>query len=403
MTRWFVLLAGLALAGCATISTPPTTTQAEVGVAFDRNRDFASFADGIADPLTKRRVTIDDPVRVASVSKMVTAIGVMKLVDEGRLDLYRDVSAYLGWPLRNPNFLQRPITLSMLLAHTSSIREHDDDYVIPLGETLRQAMADPRNWDAKHGPGDGYFAYVNFNYPVIGSIIERVTGERFDHWMRREVLEPMKLDACFNWPTCSDAAVARAVELESPEGKPLKDDLHGVRPACPVFVKDGAPCDLRLWRPGENGALFAPQGGLRISARGLARIGRMLLNDGTLDGVRILSPQAVDTLVAQTWRFDGGNGVTEGGFYCSAGNGTHQIPNRQRGCADDMGTNGAVLIGHAGDAYGMKSGLWVDQARGRGVAYFVTGVADPAPKAPDSAYSAAEQHAFRRTYALLPK
>jgi hypothetical protein len=51
----------------------------------------------------------------------------------------------------------------------------------------------------------------------------------------------------------------------------------------------------------------------------------------------------------------------------------------------------------------MKSGLWIDRSRGRGIAYFVTGVTDPAPKANDSAYSAAEEHAFRRTYALLPR
>jgi CubicO group peptidase (beta-lactamase class C family) len=56
--------------------------------------------------------------------------------------------------------------------------------------------------------------------------------------------------------------------------------------------------------------LFAPQGGLRISARGLARIGRMLLNGGTIDEVRILSSQAVDTLLAQTWHFNGSNGKT---------------------------------------------------------------------------------------------
>jgi CubicO group peptidase (beta-lactamase class C family) len=334
---------------------------------------------------------------------MVTAIGVMKLVDDGKLDLSSDVSRWLGWSLRNPNFPGRPITLSMLLAHTSSVREHDDDYVIPLGDTLRQALSDPRNWDTQHGPGDNVFAYVNLNYPIIGSIIEKVTGERFDIWMRRAILEPMKLDACFNWPTCSDVAVARAVELDEPSGKPVKDDLHGARPACPVFVREGASCDLKLWRLGENGALFAPQGGLRISARGLARIGRMLLNDGALDGVRILSPRAVELLLAQTWRFDGANGATEGGFYCTAGNGTHQIPNKVPGCGDDMGTRGAILVGHAGDAYGMKSGLWLDRLRGRGVAYFVTGVADPAPKAADSAYSAAEEQAFRRTYALLPR
>jgi CubicO group peptidase (beta-lactamase class C family) len=291
----------------------------------------------------------------------------------------------------------------MLLAHTSSIREHDDDYVIPLGGSLQEVMKDPRNWDPEHGPGDNYFAYVNLNYPIIGSIIEKVTGERFDIWMRREVLEPMKLDACFNWPTCSDSAVARAVELDTPEGKPVKDDLHGTRPACPVFVKDGEACDLNRWKLGDNGSLFSPQGGLRISARGLARIGRMLLNHGTLEGVRILSPQAVETLLTQAWHFDGSNGATEGGFYCSAGNGTHQIPNDVPGCGDDIGTKGAILTGHAGDAYNMKSGLWIDRVRGRGIAYFVTGVPDPAPKAPGSAYTAAEVHAFQRTYALLPR
>jgi CubicO group peptidase (beta-lactamase class C family) len=393
----------LALAACATVPPPAPPVHAEVGIAFDRNGDLASFADGVADPQSGRRVTVDDPVRVASVSKMVTAIGVMQLVDAGKLDLDSDVSRWLGWPLRNPNFPDRPITLAMLLAHTGSVREHDDDYVIPLGGSLEQVMADPRNWDARHGAGDNYFAYVNLNYPIIGSIIEMATGERFDLWMHAHVLAPMKLDACFNWPTCSDAAVARAVELDTPTGKPLKDDLHGSRPACPVFVKDGEACNLSRWQLGRNGSLFAPQGGLRISARGLARVGRMLLNGGTLDGVRILSPQAVQTLLTQTWRFDGSNGQTDGGFYCSAGNGTHRIPNWRAGCADDMGTRGAVLIGHAGDAYGMKSGLWIDPARGRGTAYFVTGVADPAPKAPASAYTAAEVHAFRRTNALLPR
>jgi CubicO group peptidase (beta-lactamase class C family) len=231
--------------------------------------------------------------------------------------------------------------------------------------------------------------------------MEKVTGERFDLWMRANVLAPMKLDACFNWPTCSDEAVAHAVELDTPGGKPVKDDLHGRRPDCPLFVREGAPCDLSRWRPGENGALFAPQGGLRISARGLARVGRMLIDRGTLDGVAVLSPSAVDTLLAQVWRFDGKNGQTDGGFYCSSGNGTHQIPNNGPGCADDMGSRGALLVGHAGDAYNMKSGIWIDRRRRRGIAYFVTGVPDRAPKAPGSAYTSAEVHAFRRTYALL--
>ena len=401
--RGLTLALSLVLAGCTTMPPREAPVHAEVGVAFDRKGEMASFADGIADPATGRRVTADDPVRVASISKLVVAVGVMKLVEQGRLDLDSDVSRRLGWSLRNPAFPDRPISLRMLLSHTSSVRDHDDQYAIPLGDTVQATMADPRSWDLQHGPGTNYFTYGNMNFPIIGSIIEKVTGERFDFWMRREVLEPMQLDACYNWPTCSDAAVARAVELDSPDGKPLKDDLHGQRPACPVLAKEGEQCDLARWKLGENGALFAPQGGLRISARGLARVGRMFLNGGTLDGVRILSPVSVDTLLAQVWRFDGANGATDKGFYCSFGLATQQIPTRAPGCADDLGTRGAILVGHAGDAYGLKAGLWIDRARGRGIAYFVTGVADPAPRDSRSAFSAAEARAFRKTYALLPQ
>src|SRR5439155_26729727 len=110
-----------------------------------------------------------------------------------------------------------------------------------------------------------------------------------------------------------------------------------------------------------------------------------------------------DTLLTQVWAFNGSNGQTDGGFYCSAGNGSHRLPNHQPGCADSIVPDRATLVGHAGDAYNMKSGLWIDLKRRRGIAYFVTGVPDPAPKAPGTAYTAAEVLALRRTYALLPR
>ena len=228
----------------------------------------------------------------------------MRLVEQGKLDLDRDVSAYLGWNLRNPAFPDRPITLRQLLSHTSSLRDGDDAYVVPLGGSLERALADASVWDAAHGPGDGYFAYANFNFPVVASVMEKATGERFDLLMKRLVMGPMNLDACFNWPTCSDAAIGRAVVLTQ-DDKPVRDDLGGKRPACPVFAKDGEACDLNRWRLGDNGALFSPQGGLRISARDLARIGRMLLGGGTINGVQILSPQSVEAMLAPAWRFDG--------------------------------------------------------------------------------------------------
>lgn len=400
--KWAVsLLAGLALAGCTSIRFPPAPL-AQVGVAFDRSRELGAFAEGTADPLSGRLVTPDDPVRVASVSKVGVAIGVMKLVEAGRLDLDSDVSHWLGWSLRNPAFPDRPITLRQLLSHTASVRDHDDQYAIALGGSVQAEMANPKSWDLSHGPGDSYFTYSNMNFPIVASIIERVTGERFDIWMRRNLLDPMKIDACYNWPTCSDSAVARAVELDTPDRKPVKDDLHGKRPDCPVLTREGEPCDLSLWRLGDNGALFAPQGGLRISARGLARIGRMLLGGGILDGVRILSPQSIETLLTPVWRFDGSNGSTEEGFYCTYGLATQTIPTPVSGCKDDPVGDGIVRVGHAGDAYGLRSGLWLDRGHGTGVAFFVTGLGDDPPRG-RSAFRAAEELAFSRSLASSPR
>src|SRR5256885_10965614 len=151
MMRGLTLALCLVVACCATMPPAEPPVHAQVGVAFDADGELASFAEGVADPQSGRRVTPDNPVRVASVSKMVTTIGVMKLVEQGKLDLTSDVSRWLGWRLRNPAFPDRPITLGMLLSHTSSVREHDDDYVIPLGSTLQARMADPKNWDPQHG------------------------------------------------------------------------------------------------------------------------------------------------------------------------------------------------------------------------------------------------------------
>ena len=268
MIRLVASFVAAALAGCTSIHVPPAP-EAQAGVAFDRTGEAGAFAQGTADPQSGRAVTPDDPVRIASVSKTVVAIGVMKLVEAGKLDLDSDVSPWLGWRIRNPAFPDRSITLRQLLSHMSSIRDHDDQYAIPLGGTVRAAMADATSWDLEHGPGENYFTYSNMNFPIVESIVERVTGERFDIWMRTNVLDPMKIDACFNWPTCSDSAVARAVQLNAPDGTPVRDDLHGRRPDCPVYVEPPTACDLSLWRLGENGALFAPQGGLRISVRGL--------------------------------------------------------------------------------------------------------------------------------------
>jgi CubicO group peptidase (beta-lactamase class C family) len=395
-------LAALALAGCATVPPPsapaPAPRIAQAGVAFTDKAELGAFAEGLADPATGRLLTPDDPARVASVSKLVVAIKVLQLVEAGTLDLDRDVSAYLGWSLRNPAFPDRPINLRQLLTHTSSIRDHDDQYAIPLGETVAAAMAQPTSWDAARGPGDDFFTYANIHFPIIASIIEAVMQERFDRVMRRDIFGPLGIDACFNWPTCSDAAIARAVVLTR-GGEVIRDNLKGRRPDCPVFVREGVACDLSRWQPGVNGALFSPQGGLRISVRGLARIGQMLLNQGEIGGKRLLSRRWVDALLAQRWLFEANNGATEN-FYCSYGFATQALIADYPGCAPLPDLRGWSLKGHAGEAYGLRSGLWIDPVLRIGIAYFVTGQPDSTPG--NATMTEAEAAAFSRALALHP-
>src|SRR5687768_7594604 len=105
----------VALAFFLLVAAPAQAEEVMVGVAFDRSGEIGSFASGLSDAKTGRAATADDPARIASISKLVVAIGVMKLVEQNALDLDADVSRYLDWPLRNPAFLDRPISLRMLL------------------------------------------------------------------------------------------------------------------------------------------------------------------------------------------------------------------------------------------------------------------------------------------------
>ena len=388
----FVLL--LFLASSLAQAAQPVAT---VRVSFDRDGVTSTRVDGFADKAAGRRVNAGDPVRIASISKLVTAIGVMRLVEAGKLDLDADAGELLGFALRNPAFPDTPITLRMLMSHRSSLTDAAGYWQVPLGGQLRDLLDDPRAWDSGHAPGT-YFRYTNLNFPLVAQAMERATGERFDRLMDRLVLRPLGIQGCFNWASCSDATVARAVVLYRDTGEPASDDLHGARPECPVITSEGSGCDLAQWRAGENGALFSPQGGLRISANGLARIGRMLLNHGELEGVRVLSPGSVRALATPLWQYAPGEGLTYeedtgdlgNGFFCRYGMAMQTLATPVEGCRDDPFGDGIARVGHSGSAYGLQSGLWLDLEGGAGVVWFLTGM--PGERLGGrSAFSAAEE------------
>lgn len=378
------------VAACATPgrqAPPPAPASASHAWAtFDARGISASGAEGLADRAAGRALTIDDPVRIASITKLHVALGVMRLVEQGELHLDRDVSDWLGWTLRNPAFPDVPITLRLLLSHRSGLTD-DVDYVVPLGKTVQEVVAKSEAWDPENRPGT-FFRYANLGFPVIGTIVEKASGERFDRVMERVLVKPLGLEACFNWTLCPEAAIDRAVVLYAP-GSVVRDDLKGERPACPVVASADGSCDLAAYRIGTNGGLFSPQGGMRVSIRDLAKVGAMLLRNGRLpDGSRFLSEASLAEIERLHWRYDGSNGASDGNFYCGYGLAIQILAQCPPG--DDPFGDQRVRSGHAGDAYGLRSGLWIDRRTGTGIAYFATGLGDD-PARGRSAYRAVEE------------
>ena len=157
---------------------------------------------GIANKQTGEPVDENTVFRVASITKSVVALGAMKLVDEGKLDLNRPLREYIpDAGIDNAWEAEAPVTLAHVLEHTAGLDDirpnetfGDDDRVTPS-----QALAlNPRSRVIRWRPGTR-LAYSNAGYTLAARAIEIATGEPFDVWLRREVLQPIGMrDADFH-------------------------------------------------------------------------------------------------------------------------------------------------------------------------------------------------------------
>jgi CubicO group peptidase (beta-lactamase class C family) len=326
--------------------------------------------------------------RIASISKMMTTLGLMRLVEAGQVDLDADVSGYLGFSLRNPHFPARPVTLRTLLTHTSSLRD-EGGYSWPLGTALKQVLVTDaalhgksRMWSQRTGPG-AYFTYCNLGWGVIGTVMEAVTGERFDTLMQRLLLQPLGIVAGYHPSALPQAALDNLAtmyrkrttdtEIWNAEGPWIAQaDDYSAQPPAP-------PAGIHGYDPGANATPFSPTGGLRISARDLGVVMRMLINGGVHGQARLFQQATLERMFARQWTHDGqgGNGHSMQGLFNAWGLGHAQFPD-QAGMALVEGGR-FEAIGHLGDAYGLRSVFALDRARGDGMIMLAGGVAaDPA-------------------------
>ncbi len=367
-----LLAAALAFVA-APVAAQDAPPPASVVVAFDRETIRPLIVEGLANKDTGRAVEANDPVRIASISKFIMALTALRLMDEGKVDLNRDVSDYLGWTLRSPHHPDAPVTLAHLLSHRAGLSDKAG-YIIPLGESLEAKFADPAAWRPVGRPGVAAFEYANLGSPLVATVLEAASGERYDRLVERLVFKPLGVKACLNWTLCDAEMQARAVTLHRHTGEAARDFPADLPPHCTFPVAEGVACDLEAYVPGTNASVFSPQGGVRIGMVDLARIGQALL--GMRDN-RFLSGEATEAwfgamleAIARQTPAD----VVHG--FCTYGLAAYWLVD-EAPCRDDLIMDGNPRIGHGGEAYGLRSGLWLSFKDGSSFAYFVTEVPPP--------------------------
>ena len=347
---------------------------------------------------------IEHKIRVASISKLAVSIGILRLVEAGNLSLDEDIGVFLKRRFRNPKFPQTPITIRMLLTHTSSVRD-DKRYFIKAAKGSLIDFFEPESnyWDSgahwasdpAQKPGD-YFNYANLNFGLLATLIELSSGERFDQYMENHVLRPLGTSARFGPCDIPAGELATTYRKRDEDGewRPTGDWVPQVDKSplsCFYGIQDLAEPKkfLEKYELGSNASLFSPQGGLRASASDLIRMLSMLVNRGEIDGEQFLSYELVKEMFASHWSLNrtGDNGRSSGesepnghrdSLMTDYGLSIHRISMRDWGF--DEGP--PFLLGHLGNAYGVLSFALLEPRSGKGIAAIITGLADDPAKFP---------------------
>jgi CubicO group peptidase (beta-lactamase class C family) len=172
-------------------------------------------AYGYADVESGRALTVDTPMSVQSITKSITAWGVMRLAEKGLIDLEAPLSQYLkSWQLPQSDYPAEEITIRQLLSHTAGMPLGDFTNVYAPGDVM------PTNRDVMNGeallmrePGTE-FSYSNVGFNILEIMIEEVTGQRFSEYIRTEILLPLGMEnAAFDIDIAAAAYLPTAYNL----------------------------------------------------------------------------------------------------------------------------------------------------------------------------------------------
>ena len=285
---------------------------------------------GYKDLATQTPLSNDDMMRIASISKSFTATSLMQLVEKGIISLDDDISDLIGFQIRNPHHPEVPITLRMILSHTASIRDKEDYSTL---DHLNPAVyGDCAESYYEYKPGEGY-NYSNLGLNLAGTILEKVSGIRFDKYVKDSVINRLGLVGGHNVDELDQskfAGIYRKVDGEYAKSNAYSSVAHR----------------LDNYIMGYSAPMFSPTGGVKISARDLATYMMMHMNYGELNGVRIISEESAKTMQTPVWMAQNSNeeqyGLCLWEFIDFIEDEKYNTP-------------GNYLVGHTGNAYGLYS------------------------------------------------
>jgi CubicO group peptidase (beta-lactamase class C family) len=227
-----------------------------VGVALVHGGSVAWVKGyGLADEASARPVRPDTVFQVASVSKPVAAWGVLRLVEQGKLELDAPASQYLKrWQLPASEFDSRGVTIRRLLSHSAGLSVHGYHGFEPTEAlpTLEESLAgkDKVYVGPKGGPTDvrvvaepgSEFRYSGGGYTLLQLIVEEVSGQSFADIMQREVLAPLGMEHS-SYEGTPEVKRATATAYEQ-SGEPLPNYLYTAKAAAGLYT---TPTDLARW------------------------------------------------------------------------------------------------------------------------------------------------------------
>ena len=291
----------------------------------------------------------DHIFRIASISKSFTTTALMTLVEEDKLCLDTDVSELVGFTVRNPQYPQEVITVKMLLSHTSSINDSQGYFVLDVLNPDKNS--DYEKCYNNYSPGSEY-EYCNLGFNTIGAIIENISNERFDDFVKRTVLDPLQLNANFNVDSLDSDQFVNLYAYTVEEGDSIKKFVH--RPDAYLSRAEDISNNYIL---GYSTPIFSPTGGMKISSTDLTKYMLMHMNYGysPILQIRVISEESARKMQEPIAK------MSEGNFYGLALRESKTL------------IPGETMIGHTGSAYGLYSAMFFEPTKGFGIVMITNG------------------------------